>query len=93
MPSQTLPADAGRPEPRTEPTPAPPATCSVEEPDCGGNSAEAVARQRIAQARAWQWWAGLRGDLCEHRSATAAVQRACDELTQASIAPPQATSR
>ena len=88
MPSQTLPADAGRPEPGTERTPIPPTTCSVEEPDCGGNSAEAAARQRIAQARAWQWWAELRGDLCEHRSATAAVQRACDELTQVSTIAP-----
>lgn len=88
MPSQTLPADAGRPEPRTERTPIPPTTCSVEEPDCGGNSAEAAARQRIAQARAWQWWAELRADLCEYRSATAAVQRARDELAQASTIAP-----
>ena len=84
----TLPADAGRPEPGTERTPIPPTTCSVEEPDCGGNSAEAAARQRIAQARASQWWAELRGDLCEHRSATAAVQRACNELTQVSTIAP-----
>ena len=62
MPSQTLPADAGRPEPGTERTPIPPTTCSVEEPGCG-NSAEAAARQRIAQARAWQWRAELSGDL------------------------------
>jgi len=88
MPSQTLPTDAGRPEPRTERTPIPPTTCSVGEPDCGGNSAEAAARQRLAQARAWQWRAELRGDLCEHRSATAAVQRACDELTQVSTIAP-----
>ena len=88
MPSQTLSADAGRPEPRTERTPIPPTTCSVEEPDCGGNSAETAARQRIARARAWQWWAELRGDLCEHRSATAPVQRACDELRQASTIAP-----
>jgi hypothetical protein len=46
------------------------------------------AEVRIAQARAWQWWAELRGDLCEHRSATAAVQRACDELTQVSTIAP-----
>ena len=42
MPSQTLPTDAGRPEPRTERTPIPPATCPVEEPDCGGSSAGAT---------------------------------------------------
>ena len=88
MPSQTLPTDAGQPEPGTERTLIPPTTCSVGEPDCGGNSAEAAARQRIAHARAWQWWAELRGDLCEHRSATAALQRACDELTQASTIAP-----
>ena len=84
MSSQTLPADAGRPEPGTERTPVPPTACSAGEPDCGGDSAEAAARQRIFQARAWQWRAGLSGDLCEHRSATAALQRACDELAQAS---------
>ena len=84
MPSQTLPADAGRPEPGTQRTPVPPTACSAGEPDCGGNPAEAAARQRIARARAWQWRAGLSGDLCEHRSATAALQRACDELAQVS---------
>lgn len=52
----------------------------TQEPDFGGNPAEAAARKRIAEARAWQWQAGLRGDLCEYRSATAALQRACDEL-------------
>jgi hypothetical protein len=50
------------------------------EPDFDGNPAEVAARKRIAEARAWQWQAGLRGDLCEYRSATAALQRACDEL-------------
>ena len=88
MQSQTLPTDADRPEPGTKRTPIPPTTCSVEEPDCGGNAAEAAARQRIAQAHAWQWWAELMGDLCEHRSATAALQRACHELTQASTIAP-----
>ena len=88
MPSQTLRPDAGRPEPGTGGTPVPPATYSAQELDFGGNPAEVAARKRIAQARAWQWWAGLRGDLCEHRSATAALQRACDELRQArTIAP------
>ena len=88
MPSQTLPTDASRPEPGTERTPIPPTTCSVEESDRGVNSAEADARQRIAQARAWQWRAELSGDLCEHRSATAALQRACAELTQTSTIAP-----
>jgi hypothetical protein len=55
----------------------------AEELAFGGSPAEVAARKRIAQARAWQWWAALRGDLCEHRSATAALQRACDELRQA----------
>ena len=88
MPSQTLRPDAGRPEPGTGGTPVSSATYSAQELDCGGNPAEAAARKRIAQARAWQWWAALRGDLCEHRSATAALQRACDELRQArTIAP------
>ena len=88
MPSQTLRPDAGRPEPGTDGTPVPPATYSAQEQDCNGNPAEAAARKRIAQARAWQWRAGLRRDLCEHRSATAALQRACDELRQArTIAP------
>jgi hypothetical protein len=67
MPSQTLRPDADLPEPEID----------------GGNPAEAAARKRIAQARAWQWWAALRGDLCEHRSAAAALQCACDELSQA----------
>jgi len=88
MSSQTLRTDAGRPEPGTQRTAVPPTACSAGEPDCGGDSAEAAARQRIAQARAWQWRAGLRGDLCEHRSATAALQRACDELTQGSTIAP-----
>ena len=88
MPSQTLRPDADRPEPGIDGTPIPPATYSAQELDCGGNPAEVAARKRIAQARAWQWRAGLRGDLCEHRSATAALQRACDELRQArTIAP------
>jgi hypothetical protein len=88
MPPQTLKPDAGRPGPGTDDTPIPPTTCSVQKLDCGGNPAEVAARKRIAQARAWQWWAELRGDLCEHRSATAALQRACDELRQArTIAP------
>jgi hypothetical protein len=88
MPSQTLRPHAGRPEPGIDGTPIPPATYSAQEQDCGGNPAEVAARKRIAQARAWQWRAGLRGDLCEHRSATAALQRACDELRQArTIAP------
>ena len=82
MPSRTLRPDAGRPEPGTDGTPIPPATYSAQEPDYGENPAEAAARKRLAQARAWQWWAGLRGDLCEHRSATAALQRARDELRQ-----------
>jgi hypothetical protein len=82
MPSQALRPDAGRPEPGTDGTPVPPAMCAAQELDCGGNPAEVAARKRIAQARAWQWWAGLRGDLCEHRSATAALQRACDEPRQ-----------
>ena len=68
MPSQTLRPDADRPEPGTDGTPIPPTTYP--------------AQERLAQARAWQWWAGLRGDLCEHRSATAALRRACDELRQ-----------
>src|SRR5215469_3773544 len=88
MPSQTLRPDAGRPEPGTGGTPVSSATYSAQELDFGGNPAEAAARQRIAQARAWQWRAGLRGDLCEHRSATAALQRACDELTQGSTNAP-----
>ena len=88
MPSQTLRPHAGRPEPGIDGTPLPPAPYSAQAPACGGNPAEVAARKRIAQARAWQWWAGLRGDLCEHRSATAALQRACDELRQArTIAP------
>jgi hypothetical protein len=82
MPSQTLRPDAGRPRPGIDGTPIPPATYSAPELDCGGNPAEVAARKRIAQARAWQWRAGLRGDLCEHRSATAALQRACAELRQ-----------
>jgi hypothetical protein len=85
MPPQTLKADAERPGPGTDDTPIPPATCSAQEHDGG---AEAAVRKRIAQARAWQWRAELSGDLCEHRSATAALQRACDELSQArTIAP------
>jgi hypothetical protein len=88
MPPQTLKPHAGRPEPGTDDTPILPTTCSVQEPGCGSNPAEAAARKRIAQARAWQWWAKLSGDLCEHRSATAALQRARDELRQArTIAP------
>jgi len=88
VPSQTLRPDTGRPEPGIDGTPIPPATYSAQELDCGGNPAEVAARKRIAQARAWQWRAELRGDLCEHRSATAALQRACDELRQArTIAP------
>jgi len=88
MPSQTLRPDAGRPEPGIDGTPIPAATYSAQELDCGGDPAEVAARKRIAQARAWQWRAGLSGDLCEHRSATAALQRACDELRQArTIAP------
>ncbi len=82
MPSQTLRPDADRPRPGTDGTPIPPATCSSQELDSGGNRAEVAARKRIAQARAWQWWAGVSGDLCEYRSATAALQRACDELRQ-----------
>jgi hypothetical protein len=82
MPSQTLRPDAGRPEPGIDGTPIPPATYSAQELDVGGNPAEVAAWKRIAQACAWQWRAGLRGDLCEHRSATAALQRACDELRQ-----------
>ena len=82
MPSQTLRPDADRPEPGTDGTPIPPATYSAQELDFGGNPAEVAARKRFAQARAWQWWAGLRGDFCEHRSATAALRRACDELRQ-----------
>ncbi len=98
MPSQTVQPDAGRPEPG-EGRPIPPTTCSAHEHDCGGNPVEVAALKRIAQARAWQWWAELRGDLCGHRSATAALQRACGELRQArTIAPvsqqrPQVTSR
>ena len=88
MPSQTLRPDAGRPEPGTEGTPIPPTTCSVQELDCGGNPVEVAAWKRIAQARAWQWCAELRGDLCEHRTATAALQRACDELRQARTTAP-----
>jgi hypothetical protein len=83
MPSRTLRPDADRPEPGTDGTPIPPTTYSAQDLDFGGNPAEVAARKRIAQARAWQWWAGLSGDLCEHRSATAALQRACDELRQA----------
>jgi hypothetical protein len=62
-----------------------------DEPGFDENPAEAAARKRIAQARAWQWWASLRGDLCEHRSATAALQRACDELRQAKTSTPDPT--
>ena len=88
MPSQTSRSDAHRPEPGIDGTPIPAATYSARERDFGGNPAEVAARKRIAQARAWQWWARLRGDLCEHRSATAALRRACDELSQArTIAP------
>ncbi len=88
MPSQTLRPDVGRPEPGIDDTPIPSATSSAQELDFGGNPAEVAARKRIAQARAWQWEAGLRGDLCEHRSATAALQRARDKLMQArAIAP------
>jgi len=82
MPSQTPRPDAGRPEPGIDGSPVPGAAYSAQEFDCGAYPAEVAARKRIAQARAWQWWAGLRGDLCEHRSATAALQRACDELRQ-----------
>ena len=82
MPAQTLQPDAGRPEPGIDGTPIPPATYPAQEPDCGANPAEAAARKRLTQARAWQWWAGFRGDLCEYKSATAALQRACDELRQ-----------
>jgi hypothetical protein len=67
--------------------PIPSTACPVQELDCGGDLAEVAARNRIAQARAWRWWAELRGDLCEHRSATAALQRAHDELRQAKAAP------
>jgi len=83
MPSLTLQPDTGQPEPGAEGTPIPPTACVVPELDHGGNLAEVAARNRIAQARAWQWWAALRGDLCEHRSAAAALRRACDELRQA----------
>lgn len=76
MSSQTLRPDAGQPEPDIDSTPIPPTTFSAQELDFGGNPAEV----RVARARAWQLWAALRGDLCEHRSATAALQRACDEL-------------
>ena len=82
MPSQTLRPDTGRPEPGIDGGPIPPATYCARELDCGRNPAEVAARKRIAQARAWQWWAGLRRDLCEHRRATAALQRACDPLRQ-----------
>ena len=93
MPSQTLRPDADPPEPGAEDTPIPPATCSVQELDCGGNPVEAAARKRIAQARARQWCAELRGDLCERRSATAALQRACDELRQARTTAPASQQR
>jgi hypothetical protein len=99
MPSQTLKPDAGGPEPGTQGRPVLLAARLVQEPDYGGNPADVAARKRIAQARAWQWQAELRGDLCEHRSATAALQRARDELSRAeSIAPasqqrPQIASR
>ena len=83
MPSRTLRPDAGRPEPGIDGGPIPVAAHSAQELDFGGNPAEVAARKRLAQARAWQWWAGLRGDLCEHRSATAALQRARDELRKA----------
>jgi hypothetical protein len=88
MPPQTLKPDAGRPGPGTDDTPIPPATCSAQEHDGGGNLVEAAAQKRIAQARAWQWRAELSGDLCEHRSAKAALQRACDELSQARTVAP-----
>jgi hypothetical protein len=88
MPPQALRPNAGRPGPGTDDTPIPPTTCSVQEPGCGSNPAEAAAQKRIAQARAWQWRAELSGDPCEHRSATAALQRARDELRQTrTIAP------
>jgi hypothetical protein len=93
MPSQTLQPDADRPEPVTDGMPIPPTTYSAHEQDCGGNPAEAAARKRIAQARAWQWWAELRGDLCEHRSATAALQRACDDLRQVRTIAPASRQR
>ena len=93
MPSQTLRPDTGRPEPATEGTPIPPTTRSVQEHDYGGNPFEAAAQKRIAQARAWQWWAELRGDLCERRSATAALQRASDELRQARTIAPASQQR
>ena len=93
MPSQTLRPDAGRPGPGTDGTPILPATYSAPEQDCGGSPAEVAARKRIAQARAWQWWAELRGDLCEHRSATAALQRACDDLRQARTIAPASQQR
>jgi hypothetical protein len=48
-----------------------------------GSDVSDAFTQLIAEARAWQWQAGLRGDLCEYRSATAALQRACDQLLQA----------
>jgi hypothetical protein len=93
MPSQTLRPDAGRPGPGTDGTPIPPTTYSAQEQACGGNHAEVAARKRIAQARAWQWWAGLRADLCEHRSATAALQRASDDLRQARTIAPASQQR
>ena len=80
MRSQTLRPDADRPEPGIDGTPIPPTTYSDQELEGGGNPAEVAARKRIAQARAWQWWAGLSGDLCGHRTAVAALQRAGDEL-------------
>jgi hypothetical protein len=83
-----LPAGAGRPEPGTERPPIPPTTCSAGEPGCGANSAQAAARQRLAQARARQWRAELSGDPREHRSATAAAQRGCGELAQVSTIAP-----
>jgi len=51
--------------------------------DSGPGPAEADARNRIAEARAWQLGAQLRGDLCEYRCATAALQRAREELMRA----------
>lgn len=80
MPPQTLKPHAGRPEPGTDDTPIPPTTCSVQEPGCGSNPAEAAAQKRIAQARAWLWWAelswrSLRTQKCHGRT-TARSRRA-----------------
>jgi hypothetical protein len=64
-----------RSEHRAEGPLIPPTTYDFWTLGCGGSPVQA-ARKEIDQALCWQMLASLRGDLCEHRSATAALHRA-----------------